>query len=199
MNRLRAVSGRARLAGERGEHEAARRTRGLVTWMTCIGDGEEHAVDDGELSGGTDACSGVTACCGRVVTERRASLFTPPGTRCADCQAHVDELRHPHLAGSRPGRGHRSRCASWPSRSRVRDGLRRVAAGLGGLCNRCARSPGGGPVDSCSPLIDLGGERGAVTTGARSHPRRGGVGEGRRERRDGWPGHVKGVRPGEGS
>lgn len=51
---------------------------GPVIWITCSGDGQEHAVFDDDRGG-----SARLATCGHTVIP--AALITPPGRRCTYC------------------------------------------------------------------------------------------------------------------
>lgn len=65
--------------------------RVLYTWVTCSRDQREHAIPDAVLANAETARP--RAFCGHVVTERRSSLFVPPGPRCPLCQFRIEQQR----------------------------------------------------------------------------------------------------------
>lgn len=59
-----------------------------IVWMTCVGDGREHAVTDEQLAAGSERDRGVyDAMCGQTIAPH--AMTHPPGRRCADCSTVV--------------------------------------------------------------------------------------------------------------
>ena len=73
-------------------------------WMTCVGDGREHAIPDSDFAAGV-AAGLYRAVCDRVVMPR--ALAAPCGPRCPRCVASLE----PPVLGAQ-------RARSWQPRGR---------------------------------------------------------------------------------
>jgi len=86
-------------------------------WMTCVGDGREHAISDSDFAAGV-ATGLYRAVCDRVVMPR--ALAAPCGPRCLRCVASLEPSR---AGGSVGGGSSRTR----PDGHRIRLGRSRLA------------------------------------------------------------------------
>jgi hypothetical protein len=69
-------------------------------WVTSTADGADHAVTDAAMTAGLTARQGLfLALCGTEVIT--AALVTPPGQRCAQCQALIRPQPAPRMAPAR--------------------------------------------------------------------------------------------------
>ena len=75
-------------------------TETASVWMTCVGDGREHAVLEPDVAVGTSA-GFYRAVCGHLVMPR--ALASPCGARCPACLADLGP-RAPIVTGSRRAR-----------------------------------------------------------------------------------------------
>ncbi len=75
-----------------------------ITWMTCAGDGWEHAVGDEQVADGCRRGTGrYRSVCGRLIMP--GPLACPPGLRCPNCTAA--------LPGPRPAPRRTVRWLDW--------------------------------------------------------------------------------------
>lgn len=84
----------------RVEMDSARTRSLFVTWFTCGSENIDHAIsEDDVITGMADGSGQYAALCGATVCV--ASMVSPPGPRCASCQAALllAERNSPSRAG----------------------------------------------------------------------------------------------------
>jgi DNA-directed RNA polymerase subunit RPC12/RpoP len=68
--------------------DSARARASFVTWFTCGSENVDHAIGEEAVVTGMSEGSGLyAALCGATVCV--ASMVSPPGRRCASCQARL--------------------------------------------------------------------------------------------------------------